>query len=340
MTFHAVSVLSVLAVQGCLLHAGGTDVVSLLCDRLAARGETVGYEERKDRLICVGHAFFVGDATRGESFLANRSQCVRRAELKAKADMLQTLSARVSARQGAFANRDGAGLHWGKMSAISLFAEGRLPDWRMLDACEAYEAGKYAVAVAVVCDRAPRNGNGRSETWINECKSWVLQQDVSGWDGTRTFVDSKGGEHLIGIGVDVATDSDGMAGVSYEVARQLARKNLLLGLYGDVKAQELAKRLQSGDSSSGSVSRTESFFDSLICMTASNDKGLALVPVFERRVRSDLLGCDLAMVMCCADENVQEERAVQDRGPRVADRTVKVFNPATGRFEQVTTGGK
>lgn len=124
----------------------------------------------------------------------------------------------------------------------------------VVNSWESFIGGKLEVAVVVVWSPAQERfirsvlGIDTEPVKLSTKSKKSFEDYVYGVDwervaGTRWFVDSDGTPHLFGVGIEEIRDQNSS---TLEIAKGMAEsdawKNLALALYGDVKAQSIAKR--------------------------------------------------------------------------------------------------
>lgn len=332
-----------LLMVGSLPVMAGTSAERILRGSLAERGYMTGFDGETDRFVFIGRQVMkTGEYGFDAVFARKRIALARRAELRAKAQLLQAL--RVRAEGGnrvQTAASDGAGSRRTE-STFGLFAGNRLCGWHVLDAVERTERGVYEVAVAVLwspeleaAGRAAREGRlVPSATWRDECETWLNGQDVSTWTGPRLFRDTAGFPHLFGVGISVL---DGNHDLQMKAARMKAdmsaRGNLLLALFGDAEVRRHAmSRIVSG-SAQGDGIDAESVYTALADVEVKGKSVDGMMPVHERVTK-----CPFSRRKTLVVVYGVKPPDVPAVFPAAADseknRGLKIWNPETGRFEK------
>jgi hypothetical protein len=222
---------------------------------------------------------------------------------------------------------------------IGALASGALTGWLAVAAREDFRDGRHSAAVAVawsrerealfnaVRDRAIFPSAG----WRGELGAFLDSGGLHG-GGMEVFVDSSGYPHVLGVG---RADWDGCAvtkNARTAAAVAMAKKNLLLALYGDEAVRERASRLmcegRKGAERFGDVrSLYASFADVEVSMPLpSGVRDLRLMSVYDGATNGETI------VSVFGFEPDPPSSSVSGKAPTPNPGT-KVWNPIAGKFE-------
>ena len=273
-----------------------------------------------------------------------RDICHKIASVEARAEILRTIGSRVSAGRAAAFRHDGVDAKRELAEVCGTMAERVLSGWRIVDAAEAVDGGVYSVAVAVAWseDAEERISAAMSKKifpaagWRGELERHLDSAGVAGWRFERVFVDSAGFPHVMGVGVADWDGNPDTKRARSSMAVAMAKKNLLLALYGDSYVRERAAKESRRMRAAGErTSDAASFYASLADIGVSKP-----LPAGTRDLRLAVVpgpgGRESAIVSVFGYEPepppaAAPQRAVSRSVPSPAG--VKVFNPSTGKFE-------
>lgn len=286
---------------------GDVSVEQLVRNAVDEDGYTIGGDPDREAFVFVGRTIKrmpMSANSRGIQLL--REKCHKVAELKAKSELLRYL--RQNGGGGEYVRvAVGNGMVNKEIGAVySAFAKEQLSGCRVLHSAEKIQDGVYSVAVAVIwslkleeAGRLAREGRMQaSGSYAKELSTWLDAQDVGSWCGVRTYVDSVGFPHVLGIGVsDVSSDSDLCRRAARMTADGYARKNLLMGLFGDMEIQRTAKsRIENGTSKTGGHDSV-SIYEDLASVTVKDVVVNGMMPVYERLFVHPLTSRKMLMVI-------------------------------------------
>ena len=271
-----------------------------------------------------------------------RDICHKIASVEARSEILRSICASASAGRDAAFRHDGADAKRELAEACGTMSERVLGGWRIVESSEEVEDGVFAVAVAVAWSEAAEAqvadaASGKilpAPEWRGEVARFLGSADFSGWCFGRTFVDSAGFPHVLGVGVaDWDGDPDTKRARS-AMAAEMAKKNLLLALYGDSCVRERAAKESRRMRAAGErTSDVVSFYASLADISVSRplpagtrDLALTVVP------RAGGGGTVVSVFGCAPEPPPAAPPRAASRGVR-AQTGAKVFNPSTGKFE-------
>lgn len=321
---------------------------------VAKLGLNIGETRLDSQLVFIGlHKAEMEHPSQVPMFLLVREKDHKVAELKAKAELLRFLRQHWSGREEAKLFADDENVNMEMTSAVELFAKGLVSGWYVLCSAERYENGVYSVAVAVTwslalekAGRAVRDGRlPCSESYKAEFDDWLKKQDLATWTGTRVFVDSAGFPHLLGVGVGDFGESSRLWQKHVQMKTELwARKNLMLGLYGDAETRRVALERMAIDETD---SDSESFYKTLANIEIKNKVIDGISPVFDGLVRHPITGQKMLVTLdgILPTRSVSQvpERERSGRGTPVVSRIqystsdqsgILLWNPNTGKFEK------
>jgi len=307
----------------------------ILRDRCLKSGMTLGYDTESGSFLAVGGATTSVGTNEVDGLLElRRDELHRIAELKAKAAILQLIRQNVTAGTVVVKQMEDETLNGTSASVLELFAKGRCCGWVPIMSEERLCGKTYSVAVAVQWNEK-QNRAKPAENFVDEMRRWLSSRDVGSLAPTLVFVDSNGYSHLIGVGRDGLSSEMGLeTDVSVNMARSLAVRNLMLGLYGDGVVRECAISLLKSGSQADAGRSLEYGIGRLACLEVKNVLPVGCMPVCVRKFTSSLTGKKMVAVVC-AQAVVPQARRLRKLTTDVADDCVKVFNPITGLFERV-----
>lgn len=218
-------------------------------DLLRAQGLREGVNEN-GRVVAVGVAAWSALVPYG---LAARlkDDCFKIASIEARAEILKTLCMETSAGKSSAFAHDGTDAGRAVEAAVEALASRTLAGWRVVASGEDFRDGRYSAAVAVAwsreCEETVAAAKERrifhGEGWRGELDAFLDSDGALNGSGVEVFVDSSGYPHILGVG---RADWDGRAATKNaraSAAIALAKKNLLLALYGDAAVREKAVRM-------------------------------------------------------------------------------------------------
>ena len=321
-------------------------------DSITHKGYRLGFDRDRNTFVFVGRKMAEMKSPVSEkSFLLQRERILKIAELKAKAALLGYLRQTRTGAEYVGVREENSDVEKKLQSVAVAFAENLISGWQVLDVAEEYSDGVYDVAVAILwspalecAGRMARAGRMvASEDYHTEFTKWLKLQNMSGWYGCRVFVDSAGFPHLLGVGVG---DADGKSPIEMKALRLKcdlsARKNLMLGLWGDAKMRKAAEDMISTQNGERDGFDSESFFDQMASVQAKGKTLEGMMLVDERMVVHPLS----RRKMMVAVYGIEPSRAVLKDGisaetpnPTCESQSpgpsgVQVFNPKTGKFEK------
>jgi len=311
-----------------------------LRDRLAAEGVACGFDADRNVLVVIGTAVAeVRDPKTHLAFATVRETLFRIAGLKARATVLQMVRQEATGLNGLrVAQTEGRALKDAE-SVFKVFAEGSCRGLQPIVAEESFDAGVYSVAIAVRW-QLTRTCATPAEDAERELRSWCAKSDLAKAMPTASFCDSAGYVHPLGIAFgdwDEAADGLCHEALMAQVAA-MARKNLLLAVFGDAVVRKAAlARLSSAGGCSGSA---EQAFEALATEGVAESGMSGLSSFCERIVVSPITGRRQLVVVYAALPAMSATVRAREAPQATSVGRPLVFNPATGRFEQVTTGGK
>lgn len=322
----------------CLPDVRASECGNALISRLSTCGKTPGCDTGTGEIIAVGEHRMRFDA---DFPLSQRDQCIRAAELAAKRAIVQTMGAVSSGRRNATLE-DGKG----QGSAYDLFAGQQLTGWSLVEMTEMAEGPDLAVAVAISWSpsseanmRKMMSGLSRpADNWRREAQNFIRSQAIC--SGSRVFVDELGCPHLLGIGLaQLSAESQLMRDRAIRWADSLARKNLMLAMRGTTCALEsLAECRSEKAAADGCAAESLSDYGSATDLHDNGEVpgGIEPLTVFS-------MTCPVAGRKCVVSvwdyKPVVKEKGRGIGGGDVGRTTqcdrVKVFDPATGKYEEV-----
>ena len=334
--------------------AGASEVETALQRKLAA--EAVRGKTAAERIVEIGVTLDerVDENLGGRDYAAVRDRAFSAASLEARGKILARLKAEMSAGKSAALHADDRGGEKCVESAIELFASRRLGGWRAIAAEESFRDGKYSLAVAVawspdyereIAELRERGGATVSAAAI---KKFLDATPISGLRAIMHFTDADGVVHPVAIGLAEAGDSKLRDEVAVKTAQARAKANLLNYLFGDQLLFEAARsrrdtraqKKSAGDYDDASGG--EEFFSGLIDLhyRGAEPEGMVDAALFRRR--SEASGGEYfvsAFVYApqsesrLRDRRERVEKVQPSRGVRGGGAAVKVYNPATDRYE-------
>lgn len=330
-----------------------TDAESVVREDVSRMGYRVGFDRDRKVFVFVGRTVAeIKPPAKMKSFLSYRDWCFKLAELKAKAELLRYLRQSQVGEKYVTLNVGGGKFERKIHSNVGMFAANTLSGWHVLTSAESYCDGLYVAAVAVVwspvleaATRMIREGKIlSSDTYRTELKEWLKGQNLKTWSGCRVFVDSNGFPHLLGIGMgDIETKSTVEKNALRMKCDLWARKNLLLGLFGDSECQRFAKTVVSAESADSKGFDSESFFESMASIEVKGRTVDGMTFVHECVVSNDLTGRKTLIVLYGVQPSklyrtFQTESGkrseVEDVNKRQEPSDIMIYNPNTGKFEK------
>ena len=348
-----ISALACLAVATTPLFAADADAGRDLREAVSRMGYRIGFDAERKVFVFTGRKLAEMESpSDSKGFFLQREKCFKVAELKAKAALLRYM--RQTWTGGEFLDAGEVnGLTQKKLVSVAeSFSANKLSGWHVLASAESYNDGVYEVAAAVIwspalesAGRKAREGRLRpAASYREELREWLRAQQLETWCGCRAFVDSSGFPHLLGVGV---VDADGASPMEMTSIRMkgdlLARKNLLLGLWGDSEVGKFARDAVSSESADEKDADTESLFESMASVEVRGKAVDGLTLVHEQVVRNRITGRTALVVLYGVEPSKLEcggNAARQLAEPAVPDVQIreapglKVFNPSTGKFEK------
>jgi hypothetical protein len=321
---------------------------------VAQLGLSLGATKLDSQLVFVGlHKAEMEHPSKVPMFLLVREKDHKIAELKAKAELLRFLRQLWSGREEVKLFADDKNVDMEMTSAVDLFAKSLVSGWYVLCSAERYENGVYSVAVAVTwslelekAGRAARDGClPCSKSYKTELDDWLKKQDIATWTGTRVFVDSAGFPHLLGVGVGDVGDSSRLWLKQLQMKTELwARKNLMLGLYGDAEASKVALERMSMDETD---SDSESFYEGLANIEVKNEVIDGISLVVDGFVRHPITGRKMLVTIDGVLPRIRPSHVAKQnqtggvspvmnriRHSGMDQSGIMTWNPNTGKFEK------
>lgn len=298
-----------------------------LLDRIAATGRKAGYDRATGNYVFTGSdSIEMAPPTATKAFFMRRDKAFKVAELHAKSEILRHISQTVSAGESVAARADSGGAARAIASAYEAFAENTLPGCHVIASLEEYKDGLYTVRVAVEWNKSLREAAALppiAPDGLAAFEEWLGRENIAGWTGTRIYRDPSGDEHLVGIGVSLASDRTNSAAMA-------AKSNFLLGFYGDAETRKAARTLAATSTAHDGGWDSKKLFDSLDSVSASGAPVPGLREVACRNVTHPLTSARLRIVFYAVVR--EAPRAVTQVDEEQAAR-IKVFNPLTGKYE-------
>lgn len=272
--------------------------------RVEAKGFLLGYDEETDRLVRVGvsRAETLAPRSLPPAALATiRERLFRLAFLDAKFKIMESVYAGFDASLGFNSVSEGESESTEARARLSVESRLALRGFRILDADESWEGGKYEVAVAVGWCRQWENDSiaalrgdatASSEIPSPEWNKWAEQQDFSRFEGARTFVDENGVPRIVGIGVADAGNGTALATrVASAKARMHATQALAFFLFSDLSGQQITEFTRENQSRPelGETGKTTDRTERLISATI-RDKRIPDAEVYTTTVVHPLTG--------------------------------------------------
>lgn len=334
------SVISIVVLTAvCLPDARASECGNALISRLSACGKSPGCDTWTGEIIAVGeHRMrFAG----GDFPLSQRDQCIRAAELAAKRTIIQTMESVSSGRR-----KTSLGDGKGQGSAYDLFAGQQLTGWSFVEMAEKVEGLDLVVAVAISWSptseanmRKMMSGQLRSaDNWERDAREFARSQAAH--SGSSVFMDELGCPHLLGIGVaELSGESRIRRDRAMRWADSLARKNLLLAMRGTTCALETQVKWRSEKTGAGGGDvESSSDYGSATDLHDNGEvpEGIGPLTVFSMTHPATGQECFVA-VWDYKPVAKQEGRGIGggNVGRKNRCEGVKVFNYATGKYEEV-----
>lgn len=323
----------------CLFDARASECGNALARRLAADGRSLGQDAMTGEILAVGeHRMRFDDGVP----LSQRDQCVRAAELSAKRTIIQAMES-VSSGRRKVSLGDGKE----QFSAYDLFAGQQLIGWSVVEMAEKVEGSNLVVAVAISWSPASEANMRKmmagqlraADNWEGDARDFTRSQTTH--SGSRVFMDKQGCPHLLGIGVaQLSDESQLQRNRAMRWADSLAQKNLMLAMRGTTCALEsLVKCQNEKPVAEGDDVELLSGYGSATDLHDNGEvpEGIGPLTVFPMTHPVAGRKC-LVSVWDYKPVVKQDGRGVISGGD--AGRTtrcvgVKVFNPATGKYEEV-----
>lgn len=329
-----------------------TSVEQRIRDSITHKGYRLGFDRERNTFVFLGRKMSeMKSPASDSSFLLQRERNLKIAELKAKSALLGYLRQTRTGAEFVDVCERNSNIEKKVQSVIAAFAANLISGWQVLDVAEGYSDGVYDVAVAILwspaleyAGRMARTGRTvASNDYRTESRRWLKLQDMSSWYGCRIFVDSVGFPHLLGIGVG---DADGKSPIEMKALRLKcdlsARKNLMLGLWGDGEMRKTAEdMILTGNADEGGF-ESESFFEQMASVEAKGKTIEGMMLIDERIVTHPLSRRKMLVVVYGIEPS---REAVGDRifaeAPKPICESncpgpsgVQVWNPQTGKFEK------
>lgn len=322
------------------IGAAAASVRESLSEALRGAGLCEGVDAATGEVVAIGSA---SRRMHGAKAVAAsvRDECCKIASLEARAEILRTLGAKSSAGRSADFSHDGSNARRAVVELFETMAAKSLSGWRIVDVRDGVKGDSYSVAVAVawsptkeaLLSKAKARSVFPAGGWRGEVEAFLGSQDFSRWCFTRTFFDSAGYPHVMGVGV---ADWDGdprTKNARVGMAIEMAKKNLALAMFGDSTVREMAEKklcmMREGGIYADDV---ESLYSSLALVDVSmtmpkgvRDLHIAEVPSGEGN------GARIVSVFGFAPDP-PPVRAVSPLSAPAAG--VKVYNPVTGNYEE------
>ena len=242
-----VSFVLVIAFSCAFVRADGSKAADAVRTWLERCGIEEGYDSKQACFVTVGDYVKTLPNLDASDFLSVREQMSLVATLLAKSKLIQILDRRISSTSTTTIQRDGDMTTHTTMSIIDIFSRAPLHGCMVLHTEEAYEDGKYSVAVAVKWGEkqekaalAALSGTGPETTEeIDEAEwaAWAARSDFSKLSGPVQFTDAKGVFRYAGI---ACVDVEGKKGKEFINAMRLAElraeQALVYSLWADTIA--------------------------------------------------------------------------------------------------------
>lgn len=346
-------VFSLAVVIFCMLQLNASDdAEKIVRENVARLGRKIGFNRDRKEVVFVGRALFEENSPeKDDSFLHYRDWYFKLAELKAKAALIRYLR-QTQVGEEYVSSNVGSGKCTRKIESIAgMFAANSLSGWHVLTSAESYQDGLYVAAVAVVWSptleaAARRIREGRifaADAYRSELKEWLKDQNLNTWSGCRVFVDSNGFPHLLGVGIGDAETKSPLEEKALQMKCDLwARKNLLLGLFGDSECQRFARTVVSTESADSKDFDSESFFKSMASIEVKGRTVEGMTFVHECIVPNDLTGRKMLIVLYGIEPSKLYRKLQTEQGKELEDEDgtqqkssgIMVWNPNTGKFEK------
>ena len=329
-----------------------TSVEHSIRDSIAHKGYRLGFDRDRNTFVFVGRKMADMESPENEkSFLLQREKILKIAELKAKSALLGYLRRTMTGVEYVGVCEKNPKIEKKMQSVAVAFADNLISGWQVLDVAEGYSDGVYDVAVAILwsptleyAGRMARAGRMvASEDYRTEFRSWLKSQNMSGWYGCRVFVDSAGFPHLLGVGVG---DADGKSSIEMKALRLkcdlLARKNLMLGLWGDGEMRKAAEDIIITENDDGDRFDAESFFEQMASVEAKGktiegmmlvDERMVVHPLSRRRMMVVVYGVEPSMEVVVDGISTETPKSTCE-SQHPSSSGVQVWNPNTGKFEK------
>ena len=329
-----------------------TSVEQSICDSIARKGYRLGFDRSRNTFVFLGRKMSEMKSPMSEkNFLLQREKNLKIAELKAKSALLGYLRQTRTGAEHVEVCEKNSKIEKKMQSVVAAFAVNLISGWQVLDVAEGYSDGVYDVAVAILWSPALEHAGrmaraGRtvaSADYRTESRNWLKLQDMSGWYGCRVFVDSAGFPHLLGVGVG---DADGKSPIEMKVLRLkcdlLARKNLMLGLWGDGEMRKVAEDMIQTENADGDGFDSESFFEQMTSVEAKGKTIEGMTLVDERMVVHPLSLRKMLVVVygveplrkVVGDGIFGETPKPKGESKCLGPSEVQVWNPNTGKYEK------
>ena len=319
--------------------------------QLSQRGLQPGFDGREGEIIALGKAMVkIGDAASCPRLAALRDRCHKVASLEARGKILQVLAQSLTADRTAGFHHDGIAADLDLAALSRVFSERVLTGWRIIASAETCSNGLYTVAVAVfwsresekTMDAAKAGRLALSGKWKDELTAYIKGRDLSTWADVRVFVDSNGFPHVLGVGLSDWDGDPRTQEVAMRKADMFARKNLMLGLYGDAAVMEAAgkwrKEVFSG--SDKDVSQQE-FYESLSEIRVRDPLPEGCGPFHVASIKNPVNGrkefvsiYSFEPPAAIGSSGRFPGKKVESAANGVSISGIMIFNPGTGKFEK------
>ena len=316
---------------------------------LQEKGISLGVNSRAGEIVAIGHASCPSDSF-GNDFASLRDKCHKLASLDARSEILRTLAVTSSGERDAGLRHDGMQGERTVSSACKAFSERILSGWWVMVSRECLDGNRFSVAVAIVWSPSSERRfddlkAGRlipAQNWKEELLAYLKGQDLTSWADVRLFVDSAGFPHMMGIGTAEWDGHRLFRDAALRRADMLARKNLLLALYGDSAVMAAAgKWRRDASSASGHEKEQVTFYESLaeVRVTMPLPRGCQSIYVTEvgcgQDGRKKIISVfsfepPVAVDAGGTGGNETNRSATSDVQPS----GMMIFNPNTGKFEK------
>lgn len=326
----------------CFCVLVGGDVFASSCgdavyEKLRQRGTFIGFDPEKEEFVAIGS----GRAKYNEgTFLLQRDQSFKAAELSAKRQIIQALKSVSSGRRG-------VSLAEGKKqsSDYELYAGEQLIGWSFLDAAEKIEGPDFVVAVALLWSPATEarmrdmmDGSFHfAANWKAKVSDFIKTQ--SSLPPSLVFTDEQGCPHLLGVGVSqLSHDSQLLRKRAMQCADAFAIKSLILAMKGTTCSCEAINRCRDEKISTDGSDVTSSVdYGSVTDLHFSGETPVGIGPLLGYTMDYPSVGQKCFVSVWDFDSSVCQKncevREKDIRRPVQLEGCVKVLNPLTGKFE-------